>query len=285
MAVDPNLDPPLSWKERLVGKGFVESKNGNVVASLGVEDYFDFEDGDIKRSFVNGIPLIVFSERVQHLLVKDMADTILWDIEAMVGKVTKLDFKTDVGVRGHFAAVYVNLDKILVSQVWISGILQRVEYEHFPPACFLCGYYRHVKDLCPKKETTPRVDGKGSSDSGEASGADAVMLDDDRMDEGGAYGPWMIIERRQRRNPWDSQRNGYVNLGIKIGESSFNILATVNETTVGHADSSKKSGASDGARGSRLVEGVRTHGMRAHGAQGCEAQNESSAYQVCTPEL
>ncbi|MBA0822123.1 hypothetical protein Goarm_018938, partial [Gossypium armourianum] len=142
MAVDPNLDPPLSWKERLVGKGFVESKNGNVVASLGVEDYFDFEDGDIKRSFVNGIPLIVFSERVQHLLVKDMADTgpwviygqyltvqpwtidfnpaqpypsvvmswihfpglpghmynrkILWDIEAMVGKVTKLDFKTDV---------------------------------------------------------------------------------------------------------------------------------------------------------------------------------------------
>ncbi|MBA0826552.1 hypothetical protein Goarm_011388, partial [Gossypium armourianum] len=64
MIVDPTPNPSLSWKERLVGKGPIDSRKGSVVTRLGVEDNFDFMDGDITISIINGIPSIVFSKRV-----------------------------------------------------------------------------------------------------------------------------------------------------------------------------------------------------------------------------
>ncbi|KAH1084135.1 hypothetical protein J1N35_023896 [Gossypium stocksii] len=53
---------------------------------------------------------------------------VLWKIRMMVGKVVKLNLNTTNGARGRFArmAVYVNLHDLLVSQVWINGVLQRV---------------------------------------------------------------------------------------------------------------------------------------------------------------
>lgn len=42
---------------------------------------------------------------------------IIWEIGGLIGKVAKLDFNTDTGVRGRFArmVVYVNLDRALIS--------------------------------------------------------------------------------------------------------------------------------------------------------------------------
>ncbi|MBA0630293.1 hypothetical protein Godav_002408 [Gossypium davidsonii] len=77
MAVGSTLGPPLSWNERLVGKDLVSSRRGIIATGVEVEDDFDFIEGDITRSIVNGIPLIIFSERVQHFLGKDMANTIV----------------------------------------------------------------------------------------------------------------------------------------------------------------------------------------------------------------
>ncbi|MBA0739954.1 hypothetical protein Gogos_013179 [Gossypium gossypioides] len=59
---------------------------------------------------------------------------ILWEIEGMIGRVAKLDFNTNNGVRGRFTrmALYVNLGKALISQVLINGVLQRIEYEYLP---------------------------------------------------------------------------------------------------------------------------------------------------------
>ncbi|KAK5772491.1 hypothetical protein PVK06_048780 [Gossypium arboreum] len=48
-------------------------------------------------------------------------------------------------------AVYVNLEKVLISQVSINEVIQRVEYEYLPTMCFLCGHYGHIKELCPNK--------------------------------------------------------------------------------------------------------------------------------------
>ncbi|MBA0701196.1 hypothetical protein Goari_005644 [Gossypium aridum] len=50
---------------------------------------------------------------------------ILQEIGGMVGYVAKLDFNTDNGVRGRFArmAVYVNLEKAMIFQVFINGSL------------------------------------------------------------------------------------------------------------------------------------------------------------------
>ncbi|MBA0548930.1 hypothetical protein Golob_019993 [Gossypium lobatum] len=56
---------------------------------------------------------------------------VLEEIEGLIGKVAKLDFNTNNSLRGKFArmAMYVNLDKHLISQVLINDTMQRVEYE------------------------------------------------------------------------------------------------------------------------------------------------------------
>ncbi|MBA0590924.1 hypothetical protein Gorai_019613, partial [Gossypium raimondii] len=64
------LDPPLSLKERLVGKGPVGSWREIAIIGVEVEDDFDFMEGDITRSIVNDIPLIDFLERVLHFLLQ-----------------------------------------------------------------------------------------------------------------------------------------------------------------------------------------------------------------------
>ncbi|MBA0843865.1 hypothetical protein Goarm_001016 [Gossypium armourianum] len=62
-------------------------------------------------------------------------------------------------------AIYVKLDKALISQVLINEVIQRVKYEYLPTVCFLCGYYGHVKELCTKEES-----GKNVSEGSDANG-------------------------------------------------------------------------------------------------------------------
>lgn len=72
------------------------------------------------------------------------------EIRETIGKIAKLDTNTDNKVRGRFArlAVYINLDKPLISQVLINGKMQKVEYEFLSTVCFHCGRYGHTKELC-----------------------------------------------------------------------------------------------------------------------------------------
>lgn len=63
-------DPLLSWKERLLGKSSHVLRGKNGVSSIEKDDAFTFMEGDVVRSFVNGIPSINFSERInQNLLI------------------------------------------------------------------------------------------------------------------------------------------------------------------------------------------------------------------------
>ncbi|MBA0566954.1 hypothetical protein Golob_011725 [Gossypium lobatum] len=61
--------------------------------------------------------------------------------------------KTDSRTRGRFArlAVYVDLEKPLVSHILINGRKQNVEYETLPTICFHYGRYGHVENSCPFK--------------------------------------------------------------------------------------------------------------------------------------
>ncbi|MBA0686161.1 hypothetical protein Goari_013776, partial [Gossypium aridum] len=74
---------------------------------------------------------------------------IITEIRELVGKVVKLDMNIDNRARGCFArmAVYVNLEKPLVSQVLINGRSQKVEYGSLSTICFHCGRYGHVENL------------------------------------------------------------------------------------------------------------------------------------------
>ncbi|KAG8500476.1 hypothetical protein CXB51_002741 [Gossypium anomalum] len=75
---------------------------------------------------------------------------IITEIGELVGKVVNLDMNTNSRARGRFArmAVYVNLEKPLVSQILINGRSQKAEYEYLSTICFHCRRYDHVENLC-----------------------------------------------------------------------------------------------------------------------------------------
>ncbi|KAK5819763.1 hypothetical protein PVK06_024786 [Gossypium arboreum] len=45
--------------------------------------------------------------------------------------------------------VYINLDRLFVSQVLVNGEIQRVEYDSLPIIYFSCCKYGNNKDMCP----------------------------------------------------------------------------------------------------------------------------------------
>ncbi|MBA0583846.1 hypothetical protein Gorai_014689, partial [Gossypium raimondii] len=68
MVVDFFLILEVSWRVKLLGR---EAPNS------GREEDFEFLDGDLVRSMVNGIPAINFSERIQQILFREMATTVV----------------------------------------------------------------------------------------------------------------------------------------------------------------------------------------------------------------
>ncbi|MBA0770673.1 hypothetical protein Gotri_019277 [Gossypium trilobum] len=113
----------------------------------------------------------------------------------------------------------VNLDKLLVSQVLINGIHQRVEYEYIPTIYFACGLCEHVNEICLNMEPCLRENGGVPPASGESLMVDAVMVDNDRAEETCAYRPWILVERKPMRNARDSRRNVTANQGDMIVDS------------------------------------------------------------------
>ncbi|PPD93402.1 hypothetical protein GOBAR_DD09648 [Gossypium barbadense] len=65
-----------------------------------------------------------------------------------------MDFDTDSRSRGQFTrmVIYVKLDKPLVLQVLVNGVLQKVEYEALPTICFSYRKYGYTKEIYASKE-------------------------------------------------------------------------------------------------------------------------------------
>ncbi|MBA0646244.1 hypothetical protein Goklo_014221 [Gossypium klotzschianum] len=138
---------------------------------------------------------------------------ILWEIGGMVGKVGKLDFNTDSRTRGRCArmAVYVSLDKPLVSQILINESLQRIEYEYLPTVCFSCWADFEGKPSCKGDQTVI-----------------SALVGEESMDANDVYGPWMLVER-SRCNSKDARKISTGNLGNLAGKSRLNVLDSLNE--------------------------------------------------------
>ncbi|MBA0877292.1 hypothetical protein Goshw_024608 [Gossypium schwendimanii] len=218
-----------SWKDMLLKGGSFESMTiflGSDI--LDIED-FEFTEGDIVKSNVNDIPTINFSERIRHLLVKDMDTTmiqlsrlsgflykrrVLEDIGSLVSKVARLDLKTDSKTRGRLTrmAVYVDLDKSLISQVLVNDKFQKVEFEALSAVCFSCGRYGHVKGLCPSEmvesnlpngvgsgdlKIIDHIDSNGSQDPKDNSGLEKNGAEDENfgLALGKSTGQWVTNSR------------------------------------------------------------------------------------------
>ncbi|KAK5839365.1 hypothetical protein PVK06_008144 [Gossypium arboreum] len=69
----------------------------------------------------------------------------------MINKVAKLDFQTDKKVKERFVrmAIYINLERPLVSRVLVKGEIQKVEFESLPTIFFSCSKNGHIKEMCP----------------------------------------------------------------------------------------------------------------------------------------
>ncbi|MFQ6661952.1 hypothetical protein Gotur_029944 [Gossypium turneri] len=86
---------------------------------------------------------------------------ILEVVGKLVGKVAELDFNTDSKTRGRFLrmVIFVNIEKLLVSQVLVVGDLIWVEYEALSTICLSCEIYGHLKEMCisPKVEKSLEI--------------------------------------------------------------------------------------------------------------------------------
>ncbi|MBA0825902.1 hypothetical protein Goarm_010810, partial [Gossypium armourianum] len=74
--------------------------------------------------------------------------SIVQENESLIGKVVKIDLQTDKGSRGQFAwfAVQVNLSKPLISKIWITSRIHRIEYESLPSICIQHGRFGHLRE-------------------------------------------------------------------------------------------------------------------------------------------
>ncbi|MBA0592718.1 hypothetical protein Gorai_009693 [Gossypium raimondii] len=68
MAMDLPSELAVSWRDKVLGRGHSDSV---------YEEDLDFMEGDITRTTVNGMHAIDFSERIQHILVRDMAIAVV----------------------------------------------------------------------------------------------------------------------------------------------------------------------------------------------------------------
>ncbi|XP_031106163.1 uncharacterized protein LOC116010794 [Ipomoea triloba] len=83
--------------------------------------------------------------RLPDLSVEYFRDDAIKHILENVGKPLKLDHTTMARERGKFAraAVEIDLNKSLVSEIWVRNTVQIVEYEGLHVICFGCGIVGH----------------------------------------------------------------------------------------------------------------------------------------------
>ncbi|KAK5818449.1 hypothetical protein PVK06_023386 [Gossypium arboreum] len=113
---------------------------------------------------------------------------------------------TDRRTRGRFARliIYVNIEEPLVSQILINGRNQKVEYESLSTIYFHCVWYGHVENICNFKSTESMAEGNRGSPKAEPEIQILNVEEPEKKD--GNFGPWMIVERKSKRKPRDSQQ-------------------------------------------------------------------------------
>ncbi|XP_031091116.1 uncharacterized protein LOC115996114 [Ipomoea triloba] len=105
--------------------------------------------------------------RLPDLPMEYFRDDTIRAILDNVGKPLKLDRTTTIASKGRFtrAAVEVDLNKPLVSEVWVENSVQLVEYEGLHVVCFNWGVVGHREQSCPEivstQTATPNMESNG----------------------------------------------------------------------------------------------------------------------------
>ncbi|MBA0701677.1 hypothetical protein Goari_020517 [Gossypium aridum] len=183
--VDQDVQPTISWKDKLVG--LPSNTAGN---DLDTKEDFDVLEGDIQKSIVNvqqwsvsfnpaqTFPSIVMSWiRFPGLPSYMYKRKILVEMGGMVSKIVKLDMNTDNIAKGRFArmVVYVNLDRY--------GYMKDV------------GPFRLFAPYSRKNLTSSELLLEGGNMTGDGTGENSET-----------YGPWMLVKKKSRRKSRNSSQ-------------------------------------------------------------------------------
>lgn len=177
--------------------------------------------------------------RIPRLLVEYFREDVIKSVLENVGKPLKLD-RTTVGVeRGRFAraAVEIDLDKPLVTHVWIRDKHRAVEYEGLHMVCFNCGMVGHRKQAYPNAMPHPvnpmekdsnKSPEEGVEDSTVRSTPDSHTTSPQPPQN---FGAWMLVTRKsaaQDRNS-NNKQSTQADSHKSHKENSFELLQHADE--------------------------------------------------------
>ncbi|XP_019181601.1 PREDICTED: uncharacterized protein LOC109176602 [Ipomoea nil] len=148
--------------------------------------------------------------RLPTLPIEYFEDEFLMKIGRQLGRPIKVDVTTCLASRGKFARVCVEIDisKPLRSKFTLADEVYPVEYEGIHMICFKCGLYGHKKELCG-------LDGKTLDPPNLPEAAEAAEMETENAQQKtrntpspytDKYGSWMIVKRKERRNPKKPER-------------------------------------------------------------------------------
>lgn len=143
------------------------------------------------------LPLEYYEEETLKLVAKEL------------GKVLKIDLKTEMEARGSYARICleVDLNKPLEPSIAVDKHDIRIEYEHIHQICFACGRVGHKREFCPQSAVAQPPEAGTAAVSmtvGNAGGTEAGLGSINgnmrqAVAEESEYGEWMLVTRRRNR--------------------------------------------------------------------------------------
>ncbi|PPR82721.1 hypothetical protein GOBAR_AA37993 [Gossypium barbadense] len=212
MGGDPDPKPTLSWKDKLLGGSTGESGLDHIVPAEGSNNDFEFLEGDLNTTTIDGVLAITFSNRLKNILFREMELTVIVKLRghnirynALHNRILSL-WKPAVEdcnivlskdlwvIYGQYLTVQSWTKLFSPSQpypsvVYVDGAFQHIEYKAFLTVCFTCGKYGHVKDMF----RTAEIEQNPMEASGKSS---AKSRSKEKEPE---FGPWMLVEKRHSR--------------------------------------------------------------------------------------
>ncbi|XP_028115903.1 uncharacterized protein LOC114313692 [Camellia sinensis] len=166
--------------------------------------------------------------RFPQLLIEYYNEKVIFHIAKALGKPLKIDLNTAISTRGKYARVCIEMDlkKPLLSYFAIGKYNYLIEYEHLHTFCFNCGRVGHWREWCSEKlasvanlvsigaaaNLNPTVGDQAEGHNGTSqTNSEPIGLADANNS---SYGPWMLVDRRGKRNIYKDNMNGPINEAI-----------------------------------------------------------------------
>ncbi|KAH1129461.1 hypothetical protein J1N35_000839 [Gossypium stocksii] len=254
MLIDSPSRISTSWRDKLVGKSDKEDHNNSVDL-----DAFDFIEGDIQKTVVNGVPSITFFDRIHQILLQGMENTVvikflgrnigfsvlqnkIYNMWRPLGTIHMMGIEN-----GYFLVKFQNkrdCEKALAEGPWIifgqyltvqpwtmtfdtsqaypSVVMACIRFSGFP------NYLYNSKIIIEIGESVGKVDEPNSESVVEVvpnpsettlENPSRAVDEPEKINE--SYGPWMIVERKSRRKFRDFNSKYAGNQGKESEGSRF----------------------------------------------------------------